>query len=418
MKLVIIEGEGKRETINKYLKGIDSSYNVIATKGHVRDLPEHTLAVDIKNNFEPKYVIIPKQKEIIKQLKEKAGQAEEILLATDPDREGEAISWHLTHILGIPPESPCRIVFNEISKTAVQNALKNPRPIDKNLVDAQQARRVLDRLVGYKLSPIISKKIRSKLSAGRVQSVALKLVVDREREIRAFVPKEYWHLKAVLEKDKIPFSAKLASYKDQKIEINNKAEMDKVLDDLKDARYVVTKIKRGVTKVNAPAPYTTSTMQQDALNKLGISLKVATACAQNLYEGVELGPEGKVALVTYIRTDSTRISPEAQKMAEDYIKSRFGEEYYPETPNKFKSKKGIQDAHEAIRPISMDRTPESVKPYLNKNLYRLYKLIYERFLASQMAQAQYDTVSADITANDYRFTASGRTIRFKGYLAA
>ncbi|HEY8419349.1 MAG TPA: type I DNA topoisomerase [Clostridia bacterium] len=418
MKLVIIEGEGKRETINKYLKGIDSSYNVIATKGHVRDLPEHTLAVDIKNNFEPKYVLIPKQKEIIKQLKEKASQAESILLATDPDREGEAISWHLTHILGIPPESPCRIVFNEISKTAVQNALQNPRPIDKNLVDAQQARRVLDRLVGYKLSPIISKKIRSKLSAGRVQSVALKLVVDREREIRAFVPKEYWHLKAVLEKDNVAFLAKLASHKDQKLEINNKAEMDKVLDDLKGAQYLVTKIKRGVTKVNAPAPYTTSTMQQDALNKLGISLKVATACAQNLYEGVELGSEGKVALVTYIRTDSTRISPEAQKMAEDYIKSKFGTEYYPETPNKFKSKKGIQDAHEAIRPISLDRTPESVKPYLNRNLYRLYKLIYERFLASQMAQAQYDTVSAEITANDYRFTASGRTLKFKGFLAA
>jgi DNA topoisomerase-1 len=418
LKLVIIEGEGKKETISKYLKGLDSSYNVVATKGHVRDLPEYTLAVNIENNFEPKYTIIPKQKEIIKQLKEKAKKAEEVLLATDPDREGEAISWHLTHILDIPPESPCRIVFNEISKTAVQNALKNPRPIDQNLVDAQQARRVLDRLVGYKLSPIISKKIRSKLSAGRVQSVALKLVVDREREIRAFVPKEYWHLKALLEKDGVLFWAKLASFKDKKIEIGNKSEMDQVLANLKGARYIVTKIKKGVTKVNAPAPYTTSTMQQDALNKLGMSLKAASACAQNLYEGVELGAEGKVALVTYIRTDSTRVSPEARKMAEDYIKSKFGAKYYPQTPNIFKSKKGAQDAHEAIRPISLQRTPESVKPYLNKNLYRLYKLIYERFLASQMAQAQYDTVSADITANDYRFTANGRILRFKGFLAA
>lgn len=418
MKLVIIEGEGKRETISKYLKGIDSSYNVVATKGHVRDLPEHTLAVNVQNNFEPKYVIIPKQKETIKQLKEKAEKADEILLATDPDREGEAISWHLTHILDIPPDSPCRIVFNEISKTAVQNALKNPRPIDQNLVDAQQARRVLDRLVGYKLSPVISKKIRSRLSAGRVQSVALKLVVDREREIRAFVPKEYWHLKAILEKDNVQFLAKLASFQGKKIEINNKSEMDEILGNLKDAQYLVTKIKKGVTKVNAPAPYTTSTMQQDALNKLGMSLKAATACAQSLYEGVELGAEGKVALVTYIRTDSTRISPEAQKMAEDYIKTRFGADFYPETPNRFKSKKGAQDAHEAIRPISLDRTPESVKPYLNKNLYKLYKLIYERFLASQMAKAQYDTVSADITANDYRFTASGRTLKFKGFLAA
>lgn len=418
MKLVIIEGEGKRETINKYLKGIDSSYNVIATKGHVRDLPEHVLAVNIKNNFEPRYEIIPNKKDVIKQLKEKAQKAEQILLATDPDREGEAISWHLSHILDIPPDSPCRIVFNEISKHAVENAIKNPRAIDLNLVDAQQARRVLDRLVGYKLSPIISKKIRSKLSAGRVQSVTLKMVVDREREINSFVPKEYWFLKALLEKDKVAFLAKLNSYNGKKIEINNQSEIDEILKNLQGAQYRVTKIKKSVTKSHAPAPYTTSTMQQDALNKLGMSLKVASASAQNLYEGVELGAEGKVALVTYIRTDSTRISPEAQKMAEDYIKSKFGAEYYPETPNRYKSKKGIQDAHEAIRPISLERTPESVKDYLNKNLYRLYKMIYERFLASQMAQAQYDTINAEISANDYVFNANGRTLKFRGFLAA
>ena len=418
MKLVIIEGEGKRETINKYLKGIDSSYNVIATKGHIRDLPEHILAVNIKENFEPRYEIIPNKKDIIKQLKDKAAKAEQILLATDPDREGEAISWHLSHILDISPTSPCRIVFNEISKRAVENAVKNPRTIDLNLVDAQQARRVLDRLVGYKLSPVISKKIRSKLSAGRVQSVSLKLVVDREREINAFVPKEYWHLKALLEKDSTAFLAKLNSYNGKKIEINTQSEMDEVLLKLKDAQYKVTKIKKSVTKSHASAPYTTSTMQQDALNKLGMSLKMASSCAQNLYEGVELGAEGKVALVTYIRTDSTRISPDAQKMAEDYIKGKFGTEYYPETPNWYKSKKGVQDAHEAIRPISLERTPESVKNYLNKNLYRLYKMIYERFLASQMSQAQYDTINAEITANDYNFNANGRTLKFRGFLAA
>lgn len=418
MKLVIIEGEGKRETIAKYLKGIDASYNVIATKGHIRDLPDYTLGVNIKENFEPKYELIRNKKDIIKQLTEKAQSAEQVYLATDPDREGEAISWHLANILGIPSDKPCRIEFNEISKHAVENALQKPRIIDQNLVNAQQARRILDRLVGYKLSPVISKKIRSHLSAGRVQSVALKIVVDREREITAFVPQEYWFLKALLEQNKISFLAKLSSYFGKKIKISNKEEIDKILKDLNGAKYKVVKIKKSITKAHAPAPYTTSTMQQDALNKLGMSLKSASMSAQTLYEGVQLGAEGKVALVTYIRTDSTRISSDAQKMAEEYIKHTFGNEFYPQSPNYYKSKKNIQDAHEAIRPISLARTPQSVKNYLNKNLYGLYKLIYERFLASQMAEANYDTIAAEISANDYSFTANGRTLIFAGFLAA
>lgn len=417
MKLVIIEGAGKKETIAKYLKGQDTKYNVFATKGHVRDLPKNTLAVNIKNNFEPKYVIMPDKKDIIKELKEIASKSEEILLATDPDREGEAISWHLAHILEIPPDKKCRIVFNEISQKAVLSALNSPRAIDQNLVDAQQARRVLDRLVGYKLSPLLSKKIRSKLSAGRVQSVALRMVVDREREILAFVPQEYWVLLADLEKDKTTFTAKLKNYQGKKLEIKSKQEMDSILAAIKDAEYKVIKLKKGVTKNHAPAPYTTSTMQQDALNKLGMSLKTTTATAQQLYEGVDINGE-KVALVTYIRTDSCRVAPDAMAMAAEFIKKTYGEKYLPESPNYYKSKKGAQDAHEAIRPISLDLTPDSLKNSLSKQAYSLYKMIYDRFVASQMTEAIFDTVSADIEANGYVFGASGRTLNFEGYLAA
>ncbi|MDR3319215.1 MAG: type I DNA topoisomerase, partial [Clostridiales bacterium] len=409
MKLVIIEGEGKRETILKYLKKIDGDYTVMASKGHVRDLPVKTLAINVNNNFEPKYVVMDDKKDIVRELKAKAAKADQILLATDPDREGEAISWHLAHILEIPEDKKCRIEFNEISQKAVAAALTAPRVIDRSLVDAQQARRVLDRLVGYKLSPVLCKKIQSNLSAGRVQSVALRLVVDREREILGFKPEEYWVLTAFLNKNNISFKAVLSKYKDKTVKVGAKAQMDKVLSELKSADgYTVRSIKKGITKSHAPAPFITSTLQQDALNKLGFSLKQTTQLAQMLYEGIDLPGEGKVALVTYIRTDSTRVSVDAQNEALDYIGKKFGKRYVPDKPNFYKSRKGAQDAHEAIRPISITRTPESIKNLSNRNAFRLYKLVYDRFLASQMSEAEFNTVSVEINAADYTFKASGR----------
>ncbi|MDR0856236.1 MAG: type I DNA topoisomerase, partial [Clostridiales bacterium] len=419
MKLVIIEGEGKRETIKKYLDKVGGGYEVMATKGHVRDLPERTLGVDVASNYLPRYQVMEDKKSIVEQLKKRAERADGILLATDPDREGEAISWHLAHILGLSEAEPCRIVFNEISQKAVAAALSAPRVIDRNLVDAQQARRVLDRLVGYKLSPVLCRKIQSKLSGGRVQSVALKLVVEREREILAFVPEEFWTLAAHLSKDGINFRALLAAYLGKKIKVTSKEQMDKVLDGLKAAPgFTVKSVKKGTSKSHAPAPFITSTMQQDAGSKLGLSLKATTQLAQQLYEGIDLPGEGKAALVTYIRTDSTRVAADAIAEARDYIAKRFGADYIPETPNYYKSKKGAQDAHEAIRPISLERHPDVLKNLGNKNLYRLYKLIYDRFLASQMAEAVFNTVAVDIDAADYTFKANGRTPVFDGFLRA
>lgn len=417
MDLVIIEGAGKKETIEKYL---GTGYRVFATKGHVRDLPVRTLAVNAAKNFEPRYVIMDDKKIIVDDLIKKAKASDNIYLATDPDREGEAISWHLAHILEIPEDKKARIVFNEISKKAVQQALASPREIDINLVNAQQARRVLDRLVGYKLSPVLCKKIQKNLSAGRVQSVTLKLVVDREREIRNFNPEEYWTLTATLYKGNektLLFKAALIQKDGKKIKVTSKAQMDQVLAGIENAVYTVASVKKSVTKVHAPAPFITSTMQQDALNKLGLSLKSTQSAAQELYEGVNLGDEGKTALVTYIRTDSTRVSPDAIAAAREYITKKYGVKYVPEKPNYYASKKGAQDAHEAIRPIAPERTPESVKPYLSPANYKLYKLIYERFLASQMSEAQYNTVAVDIAANNYTFRANGRTVLFDGYTA-
>lgn len=415
MKLVVIEGLGKKETIQKYL---GKDYEVLATKGHIRDLPVKTLAIDFQNNFAPKYELMPDKKDIIKNLKNKAAKADEILLATDPDREGEAISWHVANILDLDCNKNIRIEFNEISKTAVQNALKNPRPINQNLVDAQQARRVLDRIVGYKISPIISKKIKPKLSAGRVQSVALKLVVDREREIENFKPEEYWTITAILEKpeDKaIPFSAVLFAKNGAKYKVGSEQEKDEVLKNIENADFIVSNVKKSVTKTHAPAPYITSTLQQDALNKLGMSLKKTSAASQNLYEGVEIEGEGKIALITYIRTDSVRVSPEAQAMAKQFIIENYGEKYLPEKPNIYKSKKSAQDAHEAIRPINLNIKPSDVKNSLSQDNYKLYKLIYERFLASQMSDATYNSVAIEIDANNYSFKATGRTLLFAGY---
>ena len=414
MKLVVIEAPAKRDTLKKYL---GNGYEVFATKGHIRDLPAKSFAIDLNNNFEPHYEDNPDKKQLISELKKKAKSADEVLIATDPDREGEAISWHVAHVLGLDPNTKCRIQFNEISKKAVLKALTEPRAIDLNLVNAQQARRVMDRIVGYKLSPILSKKIAPKLSAGRVQSVALKLVVDREKEIENFKPEEYWTVTAEHEKDNVKFKSSLTSYKNKKIKISNKEEVEKILSEIKGKDFVISQIKKTHTKSHAPAPFTTSTMQQDALNKLGMSLKRTTVSAQELYEGVEVKGEGKIALITYIRTDSTRVSIDAQNACRDYIAQKFGANYVPAKPNIYVTKKNAQDAHEAIRPISMQMTPEMVKDSLTKDNYRLYKLIYERFMASQMNEAQYSNVSVSIDVNDYNFKASGRTMEFAGYTA-
>lgn len=415
MKLVIIEGPGKRETLKKYL---GEGYDVVATKGHVRDLPEKSLGVDVSKNFEPQYEIMPGKEAIIKELKSKAAKSDCVLLATDPDREGEAISWHIQHILNIPENEPCRIEFNEISKSVVNKAVQNPRKINMDLVHAQQGRRVLDRLVGYKVSPIICKKIKPNLSAGRVQSVALKLIVDREKEIVNFKPQEYWPICAFLEKDGTKFKASLATKLGKKFVPDNAEQAENVVKYLAEQRFIVEEIKRSVTKSTPPPPFITSTMQQDALNKIGMSISQTTKSAQALYEGVELGSEGKTALITYIRTDSTRVSPEAQAKAKDYIVSHYGEDYAPKSYNVFKAKKNAQDAHEAIRPISLDRTPESVKSFMSADNYKLYKLIYERFVASQMTPATYDSQSVGISAGALGFKATGRTPIFAGWTRA
>ncbi|MBQ9791486.1 MAG: type I DNA topoisomerase [Clostridia bacterium] len=417
MKLVIIEGVGKQDTIKKYL---GSEYEVVASKGHVRDLPVKKMGINEKNNFEPQYIIMPDKKDIVTMLKRKAENAEKIYLATDPDREGEAISWHLCHILGLDINDPVRITFNEITKDAIHKGIDNPRGIDMNLVNAQQTRRIIDRLVGYKVSPIVCKNIRPNLSAGRVQSVALRLVVDRENEIRNFIPKEYWTVVAHLFKTSASdmFKSSLVKYKGKKLVPESKEQVDNILNSLNENEYVVSSVKKAQSKVRPTAPFTTSTMQQEALTKLGMTLKKVTSCAQELYEGVKINDEGKVALITYIRTDSVRVAPEAMKMAKDYILDNFGPKYVPSTPNVFKVKGSAQDAHEAIRPISLARTPESVKPYLSSDNYKLYKLIYNKFLASQMAEAINDTVTVEIANGDYTFKSSGKTPVFDGFLAA
>ena len=417
MKLVIIESPNKRESLKKYL---GEGFEVMSTKGHIRDLPIKTFAIDIKNNFKPTYEIMPDKNNIVNELKREAKKADEILIASDPDRECEAIAWHIAYILGIDENQKCRITFNEISKTAVQNALTKPRIIDQNLVDAQQARRILDRLVGYKVSPIICKKIKSNLSAGRVQSVCLKLVVDREREILNFKPEEYWTVAVDLNKqnDKQIFKALAVLYKGKKVKFKNREEVENATLDIEKAEYKITKIKRSKTLSHAPAPFTTSTMQQEAQNKAGLSTAQATKVAQILYEGVEIPGEGKTALITYIRTDSTRVSQDAVEMAKKYIGKEYGEKYLPNKPNVYASKKEAQDAHEAIRPITLDRRPDDLKSCLKPEVYKLYKLIYERFLASQMSPAEYDNVTVDIQANDLTFRVTGKTMTFAGWTSA
>ncbi len=417
MKLVIVESPAKAKTIGKYL-GTD--YKVDASGGHISDLPTKELGIDLDNNFEPKYVISSDKKQLIKRLVEESKSAEEVWLATDPDREGEAISWHLQKVLKLDPNAKNRIQFNEITETAVQKAIKNPRTIDMNLVDAQQARRVLDRLVGYKLSPVLCKKIKGKLSAGRVQSAALKIIVDREKDIKAFVPEEYWNVSAQLQKQEgkdknIKFKALLTEKDGKKFKLTNKEDTDAVLSEINGAPFTVGTVKRGTSVSQPLPPFTTSTMQQDAVNKLSMPSKTTMMTAQKLYEGIDVRGMGHIALVTYIRTDSVRVSDDAVQAAKEYLTANYGSKYVPEKPNVFKSKKNIQDAHEAIRPVNLALTPESMKDKLQKNEYRLYKLIYERFLASQSTPAQFDTVNATINAGQYGFRVNGKTLVFDGY---
>ena len=412
-KLIIVESPAKANTIKKFLGG---NTKVVASMGHVRDLPKSTMGIDIEHDFEPKYINIRGKGELIKSLKKDGKKAKKIYIATDPDREGEAIAWHLATILDEDKEKITRVTFNEITKSAVQKAIKEPRDIDINLVDAQQARRVLDRIVGYKISPVLWKKVKRGLSAGRVQSVAVKLIVDRENEIENFIPEEYWNIYAQLhdEKDKKEFEARFYGKNGKKQELHSKEEVDEILKNIKNAKYIVNEVKKGEKKRTPAPPFTTSTMQQEASRKLGFTLKKTMSVAQGLYEGVKIPEKGTVGLITYMRTDSTRISEEARAVAKQQITKIYGENYYEN--RYYKAKKDAQDAHEAIRPTYIDISPEEIKDSLTKDQYKLYKLIYNRFLASQMAPAVFNTMSVNIKANEYDFKANGQSLKFKGFM--
>jgi len=412
--LVIVESPAKAKSLTKFL---GKKYTVKASMGHVRDLPKSQFGVDTDNGFKPKYITIRGKGEIIKELKAAVKKADKVLLASDPDREGEAIAWHLSNALDIDENGPCRIEFNEITKQAVQEAVKHPRSIDRSRVYAQQARRILDRLVGYNLSPLLWRKIKKGLSAGRVQSVAVKLIYDREEEIRRFVPQEYWTLTAKLAKGRKSFEAKLHKIDGQKAEIPDQSRVEQITKDLDQAGYVVAKVVKKERKRNPAAPFTTSSLQQEAYRKLNFTARKTMMVAQQLYEGLDLGKEGPVGLVTYIRTDSTRVSPTAREEAQAYIGEKFGEDYLPKEKYKEKNKKGkIQDAHEAIRPTSVYREPDALKQYLSRDQLKLYRLIWERFVSSQMSAAVIDTTSVDITAAKYTFRATGSVVRFPGFM--
>ncbi|AQR93985.1 type I DNA topoisomerase [Clostridium saccharoperbutylacetonicum] len=412
-KLVIVESPAKAKTIGKYL---GKNYTVEASMGHVRDLPKSTLGVDIENNYTPKYITIRGKGELIDKLRKAAKKADKVYLATDPDREGEAISWHLANILKISDDDTCRIVFNEVTKSAVKASIKEARKIDLDLVDAQQARRVLDRLVGYEISPILWKNVKWGLSAGRVQSAALKLICDREKEINDFIPKEYWSIDCTLKKEKKKFPVRLSTYKGKKIEIEKEDIVNDILKELKTGDFIVQSIKKGKKSRNPLPPFTTSTLQQDANRKLNFMTKRTMSIAQGLYEGVEVKGYGTVGLITYMRTDSVRISEEAQERAKEYIGSTYGKEYLPNSPRIYKGKKNIQDAHEAIRPTYVEITPEVAKENLTAEQYKLYSLIWNRFVASQMASCELNTNSIDILNGDYKFKASGSIISFDGFM--
>ena len=414
-KLVIVESPSKAKTIGKYL-GPD--YAVKASMGHLRDLPKSTMGVDLERDFTPKYVPVAGKEDLIKELKKAAAQAETVYLATDPDREGEAISWHLNELLQLPAGKGQRVTFNEITQKVVRESIANPRSIDESLVDAQQARRILDRIVGYQLSPLLWKKIRRGLSAGRVQSVATRLVVDRENEIRAFVPKEYWSLDVTLNRIGKPGTFVAHYYgKGKKQELENEAQLQEVIDDITGKVFTVTNVKRAEKKRTAAPPFTTSTLQQEASRKLNMTPRRTMAIAQQLYEGVDVEGEGTTGLITYMRTDSLRLSDEAMAAAADFIKHRYGKEYYYGSFHVFKTKSGAQDAHEAIRPTHVELDPERIQGSLTKEQYKLYKLIWSRFLASQMANALYDTVAIDTECAGHTFRSSHQSMKFSGFVA-
>ena len=412
-KLVIVESPSKIKSIQKYL---GRGYTVMASKGHVRDLPKSKLGVDIEHNYQPQYVNMSDKKEVIKELKEAAAKSEKVYLATDPDREGEAISWHLAQILGLDMNDDNRVCFNEITKTGVENGMSDPKKIDLKLVDAQQARRVLDRIVGYKLSPFLWKKVRRGLSAGRVQSVALRLIVDREREINAFEPEEYWTIDGLFLKDSGRFTAHFHGGADgKKITLHSEDEVNKVLAGLEGTSYEISQMKKSKRKVQPAPPFTTSTLQQEASRKLNFTGQRTMKVAQQLYEGVALEGMGPTGLITYMRTDSLRISEEARAAVRTYVDRRYGSQYLPEKPRYFKSKASAQDAHEAIRPTDVELTPERVRAALTDEQFKLYRLIWERFVSSLMAVCVQDVVSVDITGGDYLFKANETTVAFDGF---
>jgi len=413
--LVIVESPSKAKTIGKYL---GTEYTVKASMGHLRDLPKSTMGVDLEHDFTPKYIPVSGKEELIRELKKAAAQADTVYLATDPDREGEAISWHLKELLELPTEKARRVTFNEITQRVVRESIANPRDIDYHLVDAQQARRILDRIVGYQLSPLLWKKVRRGLSAGRVQSVATRLVVDRENEIRAFQPKEYWSLDVKLNRLEKPGSFTARYYgTDKKKELENENQVQSVIDDITGKLFTVTNVKRAEKKRTAAPPFTTSTLQQEASRKLNMTPKRTMAIAQQLYEGVDVAGEGTLGLITYMRTDSLRLSDDAMAAAADFICHRYGKEYYYGKFHVFKTKSNAQDAHEAIRPTHVELDPERIQESLTKEQYKLYKLIWSRFLASQMANAVYDTVSIDTQCAGHMFRSSHQSLRFAGFIA-
>jgi DNA topoisomerase-1 len=413
--LVIVESPAKAKTIGKYL---GSKYIVKASMGHIRDLPKSQIGVEVKSGFEPKYITIRGKGSVLKELKDASKKVSKIYLAADPDREGEAIAWHLAHYLAVDEKTACRVVFNEITKQAVKDAFKTPRAINMDLVYAQQTRRILDRLVGYKISPLLWKKVKKGLSAGRVQSVTVKLIIDRENEINAFRPEEYWSLTAKLGIEKSEFDAKFYGRKGQKIELTNESEVQTILTAIDGASYAVSDVKERERLRHPSPPFITSSLQQEAARKLNFRASKTMQVAQQLYEGVDLGKEGTVGLITYMRTDSTRLSPVAIEETRDYIAQRFGAAYVPDEPRNFSKKNSAnaQDAHEAIRPSSIVRHPDEVKSYLSRDQHRLYKLIWDRTVACQMASAVLDTVTVDISAGDYLFRANGSTVKFPGFM--
>lgn len=412
--LVIVESPAKAKTIGKYL---GSKYIVKASMGHVRDLPKSQTGVDVENDFNPKYITIRGKGSVLKELKDASKKVKKVYLAADPDREGEAIAWHLAHALDLDESQSLRVVFNEITKTAVKDAFKTPRKINMDLVNAQQARRILDRLVGYKISPLLWKKVKKGLSAGRVQSVAVKIILDRENEISAFVPEEYWTITAKLKIKGSAFEAKFHKLNGTKKELGSEQDVQGILKSIGNESFVVSEVKERERQRHPSPPFTTSSLQQEAARKLGFRAAKTMSVAQQLYEGVELGKEGTVGLITYMRTDSTRISETAQGEAKEFITEKFGEPFVPESPRQYSKKAAnSQDAHEAIRPTSVLREPDSVKPYMSRDQLRLYKLIWERFVASQMASAVLDTLSVDITAGPSVFRATGSKVRFPGFM--